>query len=90
MTAGDVERLAAFGLAGLVLGGASMASLRLNTDLYVGGSLWRPIGLHFARLSIVAGVLVWTAFQGAGPLLAAAGGLVLARPIAVRMLGRAD
>ena len=66
-----------------------MASLRLNTDLYVSGGLWRPIGLHFARLAIMAGVLVWTAFQGAGPLLAVAGGLVLARPIAVRMLGRA-
>jgi len=90
MTAGDIERLAAFGQAGLILGGASMASLRLNTDLYVRGRLWRPIGLHFLRLSIMAGVLVWTAFQGAGPLLAVAGGLVLARPIAVRMLGRAS
>jgi hypothetical protein len=88
MTIDEIERLAAFGLGGLVLGGASMASLRLNTNLYVVGGLWRPIGLHFARLSIVAGVLVWTAFQGAGPLLAVAAGLVLARPIAVRTLGR--
>jgi hypothetical protein len=88
MTVGDIERLAAFGLAGLVLGGASMASLRLNTDLYVGGGVWRPIGLHIARLSIVVGVLVWTAFQGAGPLLAVSAGLVLARPIALRLLGR--
>jgi hypothetical protein len=88
MTVGDIERLAAFGLAGLVLGGASMASLRLNTDLYVGGGVWRPIGLHVARLSVVVGVLVWTAFQGAGPLLAVAAGLVLARPIALRLLGR--
>jgi hypothetical protein len=89
MTVDEIGRLAAFGLAGLVLGGASMASLRLNTDLYVGGGLWRPIGLHVARLSIMAGVLVWTAFQGAGPLIAVAAGLVLARPIAVRMLGKA-
>jgi hypothetical protein len=88
MTVGELERLAAFGLAGLVLGAASMASLRLNTDLYVGGGLWRPIGLHFARLSIMAGILVWTAFQGAGPLLCVAAGLVLARPIAVQTLGR--
>jgi len=88
MTVGDIERLAAFGLAGLFLGGASMASLRLNTDLYLGGGVWRPIGLHVARLSIVVGVLVWTAFQGAGPLLAVSAGLVLARPIALRLLGR--
>jgi hypothetical protein len=89
MTAADIERLEAYGLAGLVLGAASMASLRLNADLYVGGGLWRPIGLHFARLSVVAGVLIVTALQGAGPLLAVAAGLVLARPIAVRMMGRA-
>lgn len=88
MIVGEIVRLALFGLAGLILGGASMASLRLNTDLYVRGGFWRPIGLHFARLAIMAGVLVWTAFQGSGPLLAVAGGLVLARPIAVRMLGR--
>ena len=88
MTTGDIERLAAFGLAGLILGGASMASLRLNTNLYVGAGLWRPISLHFARLSVMVGALVWTASQGAGPLLAVAAGLVLARPIAVRMLGR--
>jgi hypothetical protein len=88
MNAGDIARLASYGLAGLVLGAASMASLRLNTDLYVRGGVWRPIGLHFLRLSIVAGALVWTAFQGVGPLLAVTGGLVLARPIAVRTLGR--
>ncbi len=89
MSVGEIARLAAFGLAGLLLGAASMASLRLNTDLYVGGRVWGPIGLHLARLSIVAGVLVWMALQGAGPLLAVAGGLVLARPFAVQMLGRA-
>ena len=89
MIVGEIERLAVFGLAGLTLGGASMASLRLNTGLYLRGGMWRPIGLHLARLSVLAAALVWTALQGAGPLLAVAGGLVLARPIAVRMLGRA-
>jgi hypothetical protein len=88
MTVDDIDRLARFGLAGLVLGGASMATLRLNTNLYLGGGLWRSIGLHVARLSMLASVLAWTAFQGAGPLIAGAAGLVLARPIAVRMLGR--
>jgi hypothetical protein len=89
MTVGEFERLAVFGLAGLALGGASLASLRLNTTLYLAGGLWRPIGLHLARLAIVVGALVWTACQGAGPLLAVAAGLVLARPIALRALGRA-
>jgi hypothetical protein len=89
MTVDEIERLAVFGLAGLVLGGASLASLRLNTALYLSGGLWRPIGLHLARLGIVAGALVWTAHQGAGPLIAAAAGLVLARPVVLRMLGGA-
>jgi hypothetical protein len=88
MTAGEIERLMVFGLAGLVLGGASLATLRLNADLYVGGDLWRPIGLHLTRLAVLAGALVWTAHHGAGPLIAAAAGLVLARPIALRMLRR--
>ena len=90
MIVGDVERLAAFATAGFALGGASFASLRLTTSLYVEGGLWRPIALHLARLAIVAGALVLTALQGAGPLLAVAGGLTLARPIAVRLLGRAS
>ncbi len=88
MSVGEIERLAAFAMAGFVLGGASFASLRLNTSLYVGGGLWRPIALHVARLAVIAGALVWTALQGAGPLLAAAAGLTLARPIAVRLLGK--
>jgi hypothetical protein len=88
VTFGEIERLVVFGLAGLVLGGASLASLRLTTALYVGGGLWRPIGLYVVRLAVVAGALVWTAYQGAGPLIAAAAGLVLARPIALWTLGR--
>jgi hypothetical protein len=88
MTASEFEKLVAFGLAGLVVGGASLASLRLNTDLYVGGGLWRPVGLHLARLAMLAAAMVWAAHQGAGPLLAGAAGLMLARPIAMRSLGR--
>lgn len=88
MTGLEIGKLTAFGAAGLVVGGASFATLRLNASLYVGGALWKPIGLHVARLGVVAGALVFAAFQGAGPLLAGAAGLVLARPIVVRLLGR--
>lgn len=89
MTVGQIDYLTAFGLAGLAVGAASFAALRLNTSLYLGGGLWRPIGLHLGRLAIVAGALVWAAHQGPGPLIASAAGLVLARPIAVPMFGRA-
>jgi hypothetical protein len=89
MTAIDILRLAAFGLGGLILGGASLAVLRWNVALYLNGAPWRPIAAHLARLAVIAGVMIWAARQGAGPLLCLAAGLVLARPIAVRMLGRA-
>lgn len=81
--------LALYGLAGLALGAASLTALRFNTALYLSGRLWGSLGLHTARLVIVAGLLVWAARQGAGPLVAIAAGLVLARPIAIRTLGRA-
>ena len=81
-------QLAAFALAGLALGGASFAALRLNTALYVAGHLWRSLAMHLARLTLVGAGLVAAALQGAGPLLAGAGGLVLARWIAVRLWGR--
>lgn len=89
MSGAEIGRLAVFGAAGLALGGASLASLRFNTGLYMSGDLWRPIGLHIVRLAVVAGALVWTAHEGAGPLIAVAAGLVLARPLAMRLLGRA-
>lgn len=89
MTFAQMGPLGAYALAGLVLGAASFASLKLTTDLYVAGPLWRPIALHVVRLSVLTAVMVLAALQGAGPLLALAAGVVIARPIAVRLLGRA-
>jgi F1F0 ATPase subunit 2 len=88
MTVVEAAHIAAFALAGFVLGAASFASLKLNTDLYLGGQLWRPIALHLLRLAIVSAALACAALQGAGPLLAAAAGIVIARPVTVRLLGR--
>jgi len=88
MTWGEIVRLAAFGLAGLVVGGSSLTMLRATTSMYVAGRVGRPIALHLTRLGLVGGALVWTALQGAGPLIVAAAGLTLARPIAVRLMGR--
>ena len=88
MTPIDTVRLAAFSLAGLILGAASLAVLKWNVAQYLNGSPWRPLAAHLLRLAVIAGVLVWAARQGAGPLLCLAAGLVIARPIAVRVLGR--
>ena len=84
----EIDRLAVFGAAGLALGAASLAALWLNTNLYVSGDLWRPVGLHVVRLGVVAAALVWTAHQGVGPLIAVAAGLALARPLTMRLLAR--
>lgn len=84
----DAHQTVAFSLAGLVLGGASFAALRVNTALYVAGAMWPSLTLHAARLGIVAAGLVVAARQGASPLLAGAAGLVVARWIAVRLWGR--
>jgi F1F0 ATPase subunit 2 len=88
MTFVEAAHLAVFTVSGFAVGAASFASLKLNTDLYLGGRLWRPIAFHLLRLAIVAAALAFAAFQGAGPLLAAAAGLVIARPVTVRLLGR--
>lgn len=84
----ELYRTAAFALAGLVVGGASFAALRVNTALYVAGDVWRSLALHAGRLALVAAGLVVAARQGAGPLLAGAAGLVAARWVAVRLWGR--
>jgi hypothetical protein len=85
----EAFQLAAFAIAGLLLGGASFAALRLNTALYLSGGVWRSLALHLARIALVALGLVVVARQGgAGPLLAGAAGLVMARWVAVRLWGR--
>ena len=59
MIVGEIARLAASAWRASSSAAASLASLRLNTrPLSWAARSWRPIGLHLARLSIVAGVLV--------------------------------
>lgn len=88
MTAGEIWGLSLFAAGGFVLGAASYAALRLNTALYLGGSAWRSAVLHLARLALLTAVLVWTARQGAWPLLSMCAGLVAARPVVVPFLAR--
>lgn len=89
MSLDDLARLAAFFAAGLALGAASFLLLRKNASLYVEGAVWRSAAIHFGRLGAMAALLVLAALQGAGPLLACAFGVVLARIVVVRRLGRA-
>jgi hypothetical protein len=83
MTAIEMPGLAVYAAGGFILGLASFTALRANAGLYLAGGLWRPIGLHLARLAVLAGALILVARQGAGPLLAAAAGLLVARHLVV-------
>jgi hypothetical protein len=85
----ELGRLAAWALAGFAAGTASFAALRLTTDAYVRGARLKPIALHAARLALLGAGLLAAAHAGAWPLLAAAAGLTAARPLAVRLWGRA-
>lgn len=87
MTPDEVLRLGAYALAGFILGAASFAILRMNTRLYVASPGWWPASMHLLRLIVVAAALFLASRQGAGPLLAVAGGFVAARPLMVRLLG---
>ncbi|HWA63223.1 MAG TPA: ATP synthase subunit I [Caulobacteraceae bacterium] len=88
MTWIEGARLAAYAAAGFGLGGASYAALRRTSALYVGGGAWTALALHVLRLATVGAALFLCARQGAGPLLAAAAGLALVRPLAVPALAR--
>lgn len=83
----ELLRLSGFAALGGGLGAANLAALRVNTALYVTRPLAAALPLHLARLTIITGVFVLLAREGAGPLLAAALGLAAVRPVALRALG---
>jgi hypothetical protein len=86
MTAPHILRLALYALAGAALGSVSLFTLRLTARLYMEAPA-RAVTLHVARLATLGAILVLSALQGAGPLIALAAGLTLVRPILVRRLG---
>lgn len=69
-------------LAGLAVGLAHFAVLRLTADALAGGFLL-PAALTLARLMAVTAGFATVASLGAGPLLAAFVGFLLARRLAV-------
>ncbi len=78
---------ARFLAAGFVAGTLHFALLRWNTALYAGaGRVWAAAVMQLLRLSVTAGLLALVARQGALPLLLAALGLVIARPLVIRWM----
>jgi len=74
-------------LVGLLGGITHFALLRWNTRLYLGGSsVALAVGVQAVRLAAIALLLAFAAWHGAWPLLVAALGVVLARPLTVRVM----
>ena len=74
-------------LLGLACGIAHFALLQRNVHLYLNaGGMTRAIGLQMLRLVTMAAVLVFAAWHGALPLLAAALGAVLSRSLVLHMM----
>ncbi len=75
-------------VAGLLAGAVHYGSLWWNVQLLAaGGSPVKAAAVQFARLAVIAGVLLLAVQFGALPLLAAAGGVVVTRFVAVRRIG---
>ena len=72
---------------GVALGLVYFRLVRVSSDLMLGsgrGGLWQGLALSAARLLVLAAVLTFAAFQGAGPLLAVALGWLIGRFAVVR------
>lgn len=82
MLAKAIVALALFGALGALLGYVQFSGLRRNVESYVQlGVRPRSVGPHALRLALVAGGFIALVRFGAGPLLAAFGGLLLMRLI---------
>lgn len=77
-------------LLGLAGGALHFALLRWNTRLYVEGSgIAQALALQTMRLAATALLLLFAATHGAMPLLLAALGVALARPLVLRIVAPA-
>ena len=73
-------------LLGLACGIAHFALLQRNVHLYLNaGGMMHAIAVQLLRLAVTAAVLVFAAWHGALPLLLAAFGVMLSRPLVLRM-----
>lgn len=75
---------------GFGVGALHFTLLRRNTELLVsGGSLWTGLGLQLGRMAVTVAALAGAALVGWPCLLACAAGVLAARRVVVRRVGRA-
>ncbi|WP_372074005.1 ATP synthase subunit I [Tistrella mobilis] len=84
----DPTALALAFVAGLAAGTGFFLVLRRNTDLFAGGRIGLAIAMQVVRFAVLVPVLVLAARHGAGPLLAAALGVLIARRVVVGRVRR--
>jgi hypothetical protein len=85
----QVATTLAMALAGLAFGLVYFATLRRTIALFSAGRGWlAPAALTVGRLAAMAALLALAARLGAAPLLAAFGGVLAARFIALRVTRR--
>jgi N-ATPase, AtpR subunit len=73
--------------AGLAAGTLHFALLRWNASLYARpGCIAGAVGLQMVRLALLGLVLALIAMRGGLPLLLAALGVLIARPLVMRMM----
>lgn len=72
---------------GFLLGVAFFRALWwITRRLLSGGGVLLVLACHLGRFALLAGVLVWAARLGIGPLLAMAVGITLARVVTLRRI----
>lgn len=87
MSAADLMLIAASAGVGFLAGIAYFAALNRTVALYLTGtSRWRSVGAHLLRIAAVLTFFSLIVQLGAQPLLAAFAGLLIARPVAMRVL----
>ncbi len=88
--AAALVRLGVFGAAGLLVGVVHFGALNLNTTLYLArGDRKRALGLHVLRMTLTVAAWIVIARFGAVALVAAFGGLLVARRSATARAVRA-
>ncbi|QIB36387.1 hypothetical protein G3A50_20020 [Ancylobacter pratisalsi] len=87
MTAQNVLHIAVGLAVGAVVGFIHFATLKRNTDLYLGGGFALAFGLQLLRFAILGAVFYALARLGAGALLAGAIGLLVTRRVFLRRVG---
>ncbi len=75
-------------LGGAVIGLAHFGSLWVGVNVFLAGQPVRAMALQFARFAVLAGGLFALAWHGALALVAGALGVLAARALFLRRLGR--